>query len=169
MPEEDAHRVELSRGRVVREPRPGAEHGWLAATLVRLLGSHAEEGDLGLVVTETGFLLARDPATVRGPDAAFIARGRLPEDGIPRGFWTVPPSLAVEVVSPSNTAAEIQEKVLEYLEAGSDRVWVVDPDTRTVTVWRPPAEARVLREGEVVDGEDLLPGFRLEVAALFRR
>lgn len=169
MPEEDAYRVELSRGRLVREPRPGAEHGWLAGRLVRLLGSHAEERQLGFAVTETGFLLAENPPTIRGPDAAFIAKERLSGKEIPAGFWTVPPSLAVEVVSPSNTVGEIQEKVLDYLEAGTELVWVVDPRTRVVTVWRPPAKARVVRQGEVVDGEDVLPDFRLEVAALFRR
>lgn len=169
MAEEDAHRVELSRGRVVREPRPGGEHGWLAARLVRLLGSFAEEHDLGLVVTETGFLLAEDPPTIRGPDAAFIARERLHGSEIPTGWWKVPPSLAVEVVSPANTMAEIQEKVLEYLEAGTERVWVIEPRSRAVTVWRPPARAEALREEDTLEGEDLLPGFRLEVAALFRR
>lgn len=169
MPEEDAHRVELSRGRVVREPRPGAEHGWLAGRLVRLLGSYAEEHDLGLVVTQTGFLLAENPPTIRGPDAAFIANEQLSGEEIPTGLWTVPPSLAAEVVSPSNSVGEIQEKVLEYLEAGTELVWVVEPRSRAVTVWRPPPEARSVREEDVLDGADVLPGFRLEVAALFRR
>ena len=169
LPEEDAYRVELSRGRLVREPRPGAEHGWLTGRLVRLLGSHVEKRDRGLVVTETGFLLEDVPPTVRGPDVAFIASERLAGHGIPTGFWTVPPDLAVEVVSPSNSAAEIQQKVLEYLEAGTRLVWVVDPGSRSVTVWRPPAEARLLRAGEVLEGEAVLPGFRLDVTALFRR
>lgn len=169
MPEEDAYRVELSRGRVVREPRPGAEHGWLAGRLVGLLSSHVEEHALGVVATETGFLLREHPSTVRGPDVAFVSEDRLSAEGIPRGFWTVPPDLAVEVVSPSNTAAEIQEKVLEYLEAGTQLVWVVDPMTRSVTVWIPPAEAHVLRDGEVLDGGAVLPEFRLEVSTLFRR
>lgn len=169
LPEENAYRVELSRGRLVREPRPGAEHGWLTGRLVRLLGSHAEEHHLGVVVTETGFLLGQDPATVRGPDAAFIASGRLPAEGIPSGFWPMAPDLSVEVVSPSNTASEIQQKVLEYLEAGTQLVWVVDPGPRTVTAWRPPREARVFREGETLEAGKALPDFRLDVSALFRR
>ncbi|MFQ5889633.1 MAG: Uma2 family endonuclease [Gemmatimonadota bacterium] len=169
LPEEDAFRVELSRGRLVREPRPGAEHGWLTGRLVLLLGSYAREHHLGLVVTETGFILGEHPSTVRGPDAAFIAAGRLPPEGIPIGFWPMAPNLAVEVVSPSDTAAEIQEKVLEYLEAGTELVWVVQASSRSVTVWHPSREARVFGEGEVLDAGDVLPGFELEVAEIFRR
>lgn len=168
MPEQDAFRVELSRGRVVREPRPGAEHGWLVARLVRLLGNHAEQHELGIVVTETGFLLATDPPTVRGPDAAFISAERLSPE-IPTGFWLVAPDLAVEVVSASNTAAGIQEKVLEYLDAGTDLVWVVHAGSRTVTVWRPPREARVFRAEETLEGPGSLPGFRLPVSEIFKR
>lgn len=169
LPEEDGHRVELDRGRLVREPRPGAEHGWLTGRLVRLLGSHAESRELGIVVTETGFLLGEDPATVRGPDAAFISTRRLPAGGIPRGFWPMAPDLGVEVVSASNSASEIQEKVLDYLEAGTKLIWVVDPGSRTVTAWRPPREARVFREGETLEAGEALPGFRLDVHALFSR
>lgn len=169
LPEEDAFRVELSRGRVVREPRPGAEHGWLAARLFRAIDGYVEEHGLGAVAIETGFLLSRRPATVRGPDVAFISKDHLPPEGIPTGFWPLAPELAVEVLSPSNIAAEIQEKVLEYLEAGTRLVWVVDPRSSTVTVWHPPRQARVLREGETLDGSDVLPGFELEVVDIFRR
>lgn len=167
MPEEDAYRVELVRGRIVREPRPGAEHGWLTGQLVERIGSFARQRGLGIVVTETGFLMSVDPPTVRGPDAAFIAAENLPTEDIPKGFWTTAPDLAVEVVSPSNTAAEIQEKVLEYLASGSRLVWVVDPATRTVAAYRSREDIRLLTEGDVLDGADVLPGFRLAIAELF--
>lgn len=165
--EEDEHRVELSRGRLVREPRPGAEHGWLVGKLVQRIGSHASERGLGIAVTETGFLLNVEPPTVRGPDVAFIAEENLPSEGIPSGFWTVPPDLAVEVVSPSNSSEEIQEKVLQYLEADTRLVWVVDPGTRSVTAYRSRNEIRLLTEGDTLDGADVLPGFRLPVTDLF--
>lgn len=167
MPEEDAFRIELSRGRVVREPRPGGEHGLIAGRMVRLLGAEVESRGVGVVVTETGFLLATDPPTVRGPDAAFIARD--PAAPAPRGHWTEPPTLAVEVVSPSNTAAEIREKVLEYLEAGTELVWVIDPASRSVTAWRPPGDAHVYREGESLKAGGPLNGFSLPVAEIFTR
>jgi Uma2 family endonuclease len=168
MPEEDAYRVELVRGRVVREPRPGGKHGWLTGRLVARLESFAQERRLGIAVTETGFLLSVEPPTVRGPDAAFIARESLPAEGAPNGFWTRAPELAVEVVSPSNTAAEIQEKVLEYLESGSRLVWVVDPATRTVAAYRSREDIRLLTEDDVLESADVLPGFRLAIADLFK-
>ena len=167
MPEEDAFRVELSRGRIVREPRPGGEHGLIVGRMVRLLGAEVESRGVGVVVTETGFLLGTDPPTVRGPDAAFIARD--PAAPAPRGPWTEPPTLAVEVVSPSNTAAEIQEKVLEYLEAGTELVWVIDPASRSVTAWRPPGDAHMHREAETLEAGESLKGFSLPVAEIFAR
>ena len=165
MPEEDAFRVELSRGRIVREPRPGGQHGLVVGRLVRILGSEVEARGAGVVVTETGFLLATDPPTLRGPDAAFIARD--PAAAAPKGPWTEPPTLAVEVVSPSNSAAEVQAKVLEYLEAGTKLVWVVDPASRSVAAWRPPGDAHVHREDEVLDAGESLRGFSLPVAEIF--
>jgi len=167
LPEEDGRRVELSRGRLIREPRPGAEHGWLAGRVFRAVDAYVEEHGAGLVIFETGFLLNVEPPTVRGPDVAFIAEANLPSGGVPSGFWTVPPDLAVEVVSPSNTSEEMQEKVLQYLEADTRLVWVVDPGTRSVTVYRSRNEIRLLTEGDTLDGADVLPGFRLSVADLF--
>lgn len=167
MPEEDAFRVELSRGRILREPRPGGEHGLIAGRLVRILGSEVESRGVGVVVTETGFLLATDPRTVRGPDAAFIARD--PAAPAPRGPWTEPPTLAVEVVSPSNAAAEIQAKVLEYLEAGTEPVWVIDPASRSVTASRPPGDAHLYREGETLEVGESLKGFSFPVAEISAR
>lgn len=167
LPEEDGHRIELVEGRLVREPRPNAEHSWLTTKLSALILAYAEKNRLGLTLAEPGFLLSDDPPTVRGPDIAFIARENLPRGGFPRGFWTVPPDLAVEVASPSNTRAEIREKVLEYLAAGSRLVWVVDPRTRSVTVYRSRTDVRVLTGSNTVVGHDVLPGFRLPVEEIF--
>lgn len=167
LPEEDEYRIELVRGRPVREPRPGAEHGWITGELIGRLHTHVRDDRRGLVVTETGFLLTAEPPTVRGPDIAYIAARNLPAGGIPIGFWRVAPDLAVEVVSPSNAATEIQEKVLEYLVAGTRLVWVVDPRTRSVTVYRSRDQVRVLTGGDELDGADVLPGFRLVIGDLF--
>jgi Uma2 family endonuclease len=169
LPEEDQHRIELVRGRLVREPLPGAEHGWLTGKLIGELAPFVRERALGLVVTETGFLLSDDPPTVRGPDVAFIATESLPPEGIPDGYWQVAPELAVEVVSPSNSASDIREKVLEYLAAGTRLVWVVDPVTRSVTAYRSRDEIRLLTTADELEGADVLPGFRLELAELFAR
>lgn len=167
LPEEGEYLLELVRGRLVREPRPGGQHGLLTGELVGRLHHHARAHGLGRVVTETGFLLTEDPPTVRGPDAAFISTRNFPATGAPTGFWRVAPDLAVEVVSPSNTATEIQEKILEYLDAGTHLVWVVDPRTRAVTVFRSKSNVRVLTDGDTLEGDDVLPGFKLEISELF--
>lgn len=167
LPDEGDRILELSRGRLVREPRPGARHGVIAGDLFYALHSFVRERNLGRVVIETGFLLADVPPTVRGPDLAFISAERLPEGPVPTGFWPLAPDLAVEVVSPSNSAAEMQEKVLQYLDYGTRTVWVVQPRTCTIEVWRPGADVRILREGETLDGGDVIPDFHLAIGELF--
>jgi len=116
-----------------------------------------------------GYRLASDPDTVRAPDISFLAMSRISPAGLPKGFIVGAPDLAVEVVSPEDTAAEIDAKVQEYLVAGARMVLVVQPRTRTVTMYRPDGAARVLRSSEVMGGEDVLPGFTLRVDEIFMR
>lgn len=165
--EQDAHRTELVRGRVVREPRPGARHGWLVQKLFGALQPHVEQRGLGIVVNETGFLLSVDPPTVRGPDLAVIRSENLPREDIPEGFWTRAPDLAIEVLSPSNSAIEMREKVLDYLAAGTPLVWVVDPHTRTVAVHGARYESCLLTVEDDLEGGEVLPGLRIALADLF--
>jgi Uma2 family endonuclease len=167
LPEEDGYRVELVEGQLVREPRPNAEHSWLMSELTGRIREHVRKKGLGVTLAEAGFVLADDPPTVRGPDIAFIAREHLPAEGFPRVFWTIPPDLAVEIVSPSNTRAEIREKVLEYLAAGTRLVWVVEPRTRSVTAYRSRTDVRMLSGSDTLGGANVLPGFSLRVAELF--
>jgi Uma2 family endonuclease len=164
-------RTELVRGRVVREPPAGFEHGFLGAEIGALLHRFVREQHLGIVVTaETGFVLSDDPPTVRAPDAAFVAAQRLPvgTTGI-KGFARLAPDLAVEVLSPSNSARQVRAKVRDYLAAGTRLVWVLDPDVPAVRIYRAGGSVALRRVGGVVDGEDVLPGFRAAVADLFRR
>lgn len=167
LPEDDGYRDELVRGRLVREPGPGNEHGMVQANLTAELHRHMREHDLGVVRVETGYVLSTEPATVRCPDVSFIARDRIPPEGLPRGFPRIPPDLAVEVVSPSNTAADVQEKVEEYFGAGVRQVWIVYPRTRKVAVHLSPAEVQVFGNAEELEGGELIPGLRLPVAKLF--
>lgn len=167
LPEEEAHRLELSRGRVVREPAPGPRHGYLTGRLHRLLGTFAEENERGLVFVDTGFALSMDERIVRVPDVAFVSSDRIPDEGLGDRFWEMAPDLAVEVVSPSNRASEMQQKALDYLDAGARLVWFVDPAERTVTVYRSRDDIRILAGASVLDGQDALPGFRLPLEDLF--
>lgn len=166
LPDDDT-RLELVRGKVVREPPAGFEHGRLANRILYLLTHFVQEHGGGEVLaSETGFVLFEEPPTVRAPDAAFVAEGRVPSPA-PPGFGRLAPDLAVEVVSPSNTIAQIHSKVLDYLDAGSRLVWVVDPATRSVTVYRSPKEIRLLTGDEELGGEDVLPDFRVGLKEIF--
>jgi Uma2 family endonuclease len=162
---DDGWRRELVRGQVVREPPAGYQHGRIAARIGAILHIFVQEHGLGDVIgAETGFVLSDEPPTVRAPDAAFVAAGRLTSD--PVGFAPLAPDLAVEIVSPSNTVSEIHDKVIDYLDAGTRLVWVVDPRTRTVITYRSREEIRLLTEDEDLDGNAVLPGFRLKLSEL---
>jgi Uma2 family endonuclease len=168
LPGDGYWRHELVRGMLVREPPPNDEHGWLSVRLGRFLDEFVESRGTGIVVSETGFVLWSDPPTVRGPDLSFVVKERVP--GFPaRAYIHGAPDLAVEILSPANRAAQIREKVRDYMESGARLVWVVDPYSRSVTVHRPGAETRALHAGDELDGADVLPGFRLHLARLFSR
>jgi Uma2 family endonuclease len=165
MPDEE--RCELVAGELIREPLPGEEHGLVAATIVGHLFQFVRERGLGRAFGETGFVLARQPDTVRGPDAAFVSTERSATT-VRRGpFFEGAPDLAVEVLSPGNTRREIAAKVGEYLAAGGRAVWVIDPKRRTVTVHRPGREPETLGADDLLDGGTVLPGFRLPIAEIF--
>jgi Uma2 family endonuclease len=149
-------------------PPSGFEHGAVGINLSTPLDQYVKANQLGRVVgAETGFLLARDPDTVRGPDIGFVRRERLQATGIPRTYWLGAPDLAVEVVSPGDTVFQVDEKVQEWLAAGTSLVWVINPRQRIVTVYRPGATPRILTANDTLDGEDVVPGFRCPVASLF--
>jgi Uma2 family endonuclease len=178
LPEEEGWRLELSEGRVVREPAPGMRHGHLASRVAALLRRFGEDRGLGLTFVDTGFTLASDPPTVRVPDVAFVSTVRVPDvafvstdrvpgEGLTDGFGEGAPDLAVEVVSPSNSASGIQRKALQYMDAGARLVWVVDPAGATVTVYRTRSDIRILAGDEVLSGEDVLPDLQVPVSELF--
>lgn len=161
----DEYLYELSDGILVREPRPGRPHGVVVARLCRILVDYADRHG-GTVTTETGYVLSEDPLALRGPDAAWSAGDPTPY-GNGDGFIRGAPDLAIEVVSRSNHASDIQKKVLEYFGGGARQVWVVHPTTRTVVVHLSRSEARILRVEETLEGGDLLPGLSVPVAELF--
>ena len=124
--------------------------------------------NLGVVyAAETGFKLASDPDTVRAPDVAFIRRDRVEEVGDIEGFWPGAPDLAVEVISPSDTYADVQEKVFDWLEAGTRMVILVMPRKRIVTIYRSMTDMIMLTEHDTLDGGDVVPGWKIPVRELF--
>ena len=161
---DDGYRYELIRGELYRMPPPKVRHGLIANTIGRLIGNFVADRGLGAVSNQSGFILQREPDTLLVPDVAFIPRPDLPEnlDADPESAS----ALVVEVVSPSQTGPSGEERVALSLAVGVRLVWVVDPRRRTVHVYRDDETDVVLTERGEVDGEDVLPGFRLPVAQL---
>lgn len=167
LPDDDLYFDEVSRGYLVREPRPGSAHGRMVARLTYRLQQYVEQQpELGQIYAEAGFVLADKPLTVRGPDVAFVRAERAQYGYVP-GIFRGAPDLAIEVVSPSNRAGELLHKVSEFLEAGTPIVWVIDPAREIVVVHDQSGTPRVLRAPERLDAEAVLPGFSLDIAQLF--
>jgi Uma2 family endonuclease len=158
---------ELVKGEVVEMAPPGGVHGGITSNIGYFFQAYNRQHHLGRVVVEAGFRLESQPDTVRGPDVAFILNERVPPGGLPRAFFVGAPDLAVEVVSPSDTAAELERKVHEYLNSGAQRVWVVYPDTRRVAVHQPDGMARWYSEEETLEDPELLPGLSLPIREIF--
>ena len=164
----DDRRHELVAGLRVSEPPASFRHGAIAAEVFMRLSEHVRRQDLGRVLsTETGFLLARNPDTVRAPDVAFVSRGRIELAGEISGYFPGAPDLAVEVLSPSERPADVHAKIGDYLAAGSRVVWVIDPSRRQVRVHRSLLQPAILDDTATLEADDLLPGFGVRVESLF--
>lgn len=161
-------RYELIDGELVELAPSGGDASNVGAVVAFFLIAHVRPRRLGKVFgANGGFVLFPDRQLVRVPDAAFVRADRLPPIEEQQGFLRLAPDLAVEAVSPFDRATEVEAKVAMYLEAGVRLVWVIHPRSRRVTVYQPDREARLLREGDELDGGEVLPGFRLAVAELF--
>lgn len=161
-------KAELVRGELRVTPPAGGPHGVAASNLVFMLTAHARQKGLGRVFADgTGYQLLRLPHTVRVPDASYVRADRLPEQGIGPGLMQLAPDLAIEVLSPSETASELEEKLDDYTAAGTPLIWVIDPVRRTVMIVAADAPVRWLREGETLDGGSVIPGFSCAVSEIF--
>ncbi len=153
----------------IMEKMVGAYELDIATLLVEFLAPFVRAHRLGRVFGEMIFRIDQAKDLQRRPDVAFVSHARWPvHRKAPKvAVWDMVPDLAIEVVSPSNTANHVHEKIHEYFEAGVTRVWVVYPGQKEVYVYASPARIEVLQLGEELDGGDLIPGFRLPLAALF--
>lgn len=165
---EEAGRFELVAGEPHEMSPASGLHGAVGMRLGMAL-SHAVYGhDLGeLFNSETGFVIARGPDTVLSPDLAFVRHDRIPETGVWNTFVPFAPDLAVEVESPSNTTGELLQKLGLYLGAGTQIVWLVRPNSRTITVFRPGMVEEVLGIDDTISAADLLPGFSAQLSDIF--
>jgi Uma2 family endonuclease len=152
---------------VLVEKVMGAPESALAADIILLLGPYIQQHQLGMLMGADGTLRLM-PGLVRIADVSFVAREHLPNGERPtEAIPDLAPDLAVEVLSKGNTKAEMDRKTREYFFAGSRLVWLVDPKTRSVTVYLAPDQSTTLVEGDALDGGDVLPGLTLPVAAVF--
>ncbi|HEY0778339.1 MAG TPA: Uma2 family endonuclease [Gemmatirosa sp.] len=161
---DDDRRYELVKGVLVVSEPPGFTHGDIAGQIYSLLRAYSRPRKLGKVVGEVGYVLARTPDTVRGPDVSLVRSDRVPTGPAADKFVEGAPDIAVEIRSPGDRAGEVAEKVAEYLATGTALVWVVEPRRRLVIVHTPDGVTRVLRDGETVDGGTVLPGFTAPVS-----
>lgn len=162
----DGSRLELVRGEIVVMGSPKARHCICCSKIDRRLGNFVEAGNLGWVTSnDTGVILDRDPDTMRGPDVAYWSIARQPT--MPEDYFEIPPDIAVEVLSPDDRRKAVRDKIKEYVKHGVKLVWLVDPDTRTVTVYQGSLRGSELDESETLTGGEVLPGFTCKVADLF--
>jgi Uma2 family endonuclease len=165
---DDGFRYELIKGELKKMAPAGHWQGRVTINITTPLAQHVRAHNLGAVyAAETGFKLASDPDVVRALDVAFIRRERVEEVGNVEGYWPGAPDLAVEVVSPSDTYTEVQEKVFDWLEAGTRMVIVVMPRRQAVAVYRSLSEIVMLTENDALDGGDVVPGWTMPVRNLF--
>jgi len=165
---DDSIRRELVRGEVREMSPAGKRHGKTGMRVALRLAAYVEAAGLGEVYgPDTGFRLFADPDTVRVPDVSFVTRAHAAEVGEIDGFIPGTPDLAIEVISPTDRYSEVDEKVSEYLEAGTRMVVVVNPRRRVATVYRSPRDIVLLTENDTLDGGDVVPGWSLPLRELF--
>jgi Uma2 family endonuclease len=164
---QDGMRHELIKGELTTMTPAGSEYGESAAWICRILGTHIVNNGLGRSFgTETGFIIERDPDTVRAPDFAFISKSRN-KSRTPKGFFAGAPDLAVEVLSPHDRAVEMEDKIQQWLDAGCVCVWIVNPTRRTITIHKRNSQPQVLSAADEINPGDVLPGFSAKVQDLF--
>lgn len=162
--EDDYHHHELIKGELLTMPLVKAEHMRVCANLTIILGQYAKANRLGIVGTEGGYKLESNPDTVLGPDVSFVAHDRYSLS--PEGYYSGPPDLAIEVLSPGDRKGRVEHKLSLYLEFGTRSIWLVDPRRRTVEVISSLDNRRMLHEDdELVD--ETIPGFRVKVSEIF--
>ncbi|PYQ31010.1 MAG: Uma2 family endonuclease [Acidobacteria bacterium] len=164
MPDDGAHRYELVRGELITMSPAGWDHGNITDLIATHLSNHVRRNRLGKTPSSsTGYVLSRNPDTVREPDASFVRAERVIRSG---KYFPGGPDLAVEVISPNDTWSEVDEKVREYLTAGTQMVIVINPRNQSATVYTPASTTR-LTINDTLSGGDVVPGWSLPLAELF--
>jgi Uma2 family endonuclease len=166
-PENADRWFELVRGEVIELPPPMKPHGRVCINVGYQLESYVRQRESGYVTSnDSGVILQRTPDTVRGPDVALYEDAASFEELHPK-YGEVPPRLAVEVLSPNDKVGRVLSKITDYIKSGVDLVWLIDPEDRTVTVFRPNKNPYGLKGDAELTGDEVLPGFRCRVDDFF--
>jgi Uma2 family endonuclease len=160
---DDGRKYELVDGEAKEVPT-GFEHDAIGAIIVAMLMPHAK-GQGFVTIAQAGFRMA--DGNIRCPDVSYTRKERLPEGKPPKGFADLAPDLAIEIISPNEDSADVFRKLGEYFASGSQQVWVLEPETQKLTVYRSLMDARTLGPEDELSAGDLLPTFQVQVAELF--
>jgi Uma2 family endonuclease len=169
-PHDGGRPLEIVDGQLLERRDMGAEADAVGCILVGKIQAHAGEGKLGLCFAgQCGYqkIFPNDPKRLRYPDVSFVRSGRLPGNKPPRGHVEISPDLIAEVVSPNDTAEDIEQRLMDFLGAGVPLAWIIYPRTKQVYVFHQGPASLRLGEGDVLEGEDVLPGFSLALKDLF--
>lgn len=146
----------------------GGRLGRIAGRVFKLLVNHVDHHELGYAfAAETGFLISREPDTVRAPDAAFVGHEKMSQLEDDSGFLPFAPDLAIEVVSPHDSFVEVENKALAWLEAGTELVLIVEPESANVHSYRSRSRISVLKSDEILDASDVVDGWSVRISDLF--
>jgi Uma2 family endonuclease len=166
----DGNRYELINGELIDMGNSGALHGYVCSILVMALMNYILPKKLGIVLdSSTAFTMKN--GNKRSPDISFVSKEKLQGlEELPDGFLDGAPDLAIEVLSPNNTIAEIHQKLVEYFENGSRLVWVINLKQHYVLVYRSAQEPdRLLKQSDTLDGEEVIAGFTMPLSELFQK
>lgn len=160
-------RYEIVYGEIKERSMPSPIHGRIQGKVITKLVSHVEANNLGEVYPETHFELAEKLSRV--PDVAFVSYKRFPETGEDESSrWHIAPDLAVEIISPTDDYEDVQEKITEYFTFGVRQVWIISPESKTLTVYFTRTDVKILTDTDELKSEDILPGFRLNLGEIFQ-
>ena len=167
---DEGYTHELVNGRLIMSPKNNWYHGRICMRLSASMHTFATAHRLGAVLdSSTGFWMSN--RNCRAPDISFVPKARVQALGFEprsRAFFPGAPDLAIEVAAPSNTAAEIQERLEDFFSSGTQLAWVIHPEEQFVEICHSPTDRRILGQGAALDGESLLPGFQFPIADLFK-
>jgi Uma2 family endonuclease len=164
---DNGYSYEVVNGELVMSPKNNPQHGRTCIKISTRMETFAEARQLGWVFdSNTGFWMVN--RNLRAPDVSFVATARLPKDS-GQGFFEGAPDLIVEVLSPTNRRREMDDRLRDFFESGTKLAWIINVDQQFAEVCHSLSDRKIVGPGGVLDGEDVLPGFKLPLAEVFRR